>query len=82
MAEADIHETGFCTPFGNFEWLRKPFGLVNALTSFQRAMDNILEGLDAAYPYVDNISVYSNIWHSYLHQEMSLQHFHARTMLG
>ena len=28
MAEADMHKTGFCTPFGNFQWLRMPFGLV------------------------------------------------------
>ena len=68
VAEAHMHKTGFCTPFGNFEWLRMPFGLVNASSSFQRVMDNILIGLDAAYPYIDDIFVYSREWSSHLHQ--------------
>ena len=68
VAEADIHKTGFCTPFGNFEWLRMPFGLVNASSSFQRVMDNILDGLDAAYPYIDDIFVYSKEWRPHLQQ--------------
>lgn len=68
MAQADIHKTVFCTPFGNFEWLRMPSGLVNASSSFQRIIDNILAGLDAAYPYIDDMFVYSMQWKHHLHQ--------------
>ena len=46
----DIHKTGFCTPFGNFEWLRMPFGLVNASSTFQRLMDGALDGIDLSLP--------------------------------
>lgn len=50
VAEADIHKTGFCTPFGNFEWVRMPFGLVNASSTFQRLMDCVLSGTQCSYP--------------------------------
>ena len=44
VAEPDIHRSGFCTPFGNFEWLHMPFGLVNASLTFQRLMDRTSDG--------------------------------------
>jgi len=62
IAEDDIHKTGFCTPFGNFEWLRTPFGLVIASSTFQRLMDDTLHGLDLTYPYIDDVFVYSKGW--------------------
>ncbi len=40
--------TGFITPKGKFEWLRMPFGLKNALSTFQRFMDEVLSECEFA----------------------------------
>ena len=37
-------------------------------SSFWRVMDIILDGLDAAYPYIDDKFVYSKQWRPHLHQ--------------
>ncbi len=66
VAECDVHKTGFCTPFGNFEWVRMPFGLINASSTFQRLMDRVLAGCNCCYPYIDDIFVYSSSWEGHL----------------
>ena len=59
MKASDIAKTAFCTPFGNFEWLRMPFGLVNATATFQRLMDETLAHCQAfTFQYVDDIIIY------------------------
>jgi hypothetical protein len=37
--EDDRHKISFTTPWGNFEYIRMPFGLINASATFYRAMD-------------------------------------------
>ena len=39
IQKKDKHKTTFTTPWGTFEYLRMPFGLLNARATFQRAMD-------------------------------------------
>ena len=56
---ADVPKTAICTPFGLFEFIRMPFGLKNAGQTFQRMMDDVLEGLDCCYVYMDDILVAS-----------------------
>ena len=47
------------TLFGNFEYLYILFGLRNASATFQRRMNNILQGTTNALAYVDDIIVVS-----------------------
>ncbi|BHF82425.1 hypothetical protein SprV_0802556300 [Sparganum proliferum] len=60
VAEGDIPKTAITTPFGLFEFIRMPFGLRNAAQSFQRFIDEILQGLPFAYAYIDDILVASS----------------------
>lgn len=66
MTEADMEKTGFTTAFGNFEWTRMPFGLINASSTFQRLMDKVTSGLKDAAAYIDDVFVFSNSWESHL----------------
>ena len=59
IAEEDRPKTAFITKYGLFQFLRMPFGLVNAPASFQRAMHVVLAGLiwEAVIVYLDDINV-------------------------
>jgi len=59
MHPADIPKTAITTPFGLWEYLRLTFGLRNAGCTFQRLMHRVLSGVDAAFPFVDDILVAS-----------------------
>ena len=56
----DIPKTAVTTPFGLFEFLRMPFGLRNAAQTFQRFIDQVCQGLDNTYAYLDDILVASS----------------------
>ena len=58
MDPGSIPLTAVITPFGLFKYLFMPFGLKNASATFQRHMDNILQGMDNALAYVDDIIVF------------------------
>lgn len=55
----DQPKTAVTTPFGLYEFTRMPFGLRNASQTFQRFLDQVLQGLDFAYAYIDDILVAS-----------------------
>ena len=45
------------TPIGRYRWLKPPFGIKSALEMYQRAMDEMLEGIDHAYAIIDDMLV-------------------------
>lgn len=55
----DIPKTSITTPFGLFEFPFMTFGLRNAAQTFQRFIDEVLQGLDFTYGYLDDILVFS-----------------------
>ena len=59
VRKQDIPKTAVITPFGLFEFMQMPFGLKNAVQTFQRAMDQILQGLDFIFVYLDDVLVAS-----------------------
>ena len=45
MNKEHIERTAFITPYGKYEFLTMPFGLITDPSTFQRLMDKILHGL-------------------------------------
>lgn len=57
MEDASIHKTAFTTEDGHYEFLRLPFGLVNAPSYFQQMINKILGNLrfDRVISYLDDL---------------------------
>ena len=57
---SDIPKMAVITPFGLFEFTEMPFGLRNAVQTFQRFMDKVLRGLPFCYTYIDDLLIASS----------------------
>ncbi len=57
VAIDDIPKTSIITPVGLFEYLITPFGLSNAAQTFQRMMDQTIDGLEGVFAYMDDSQV-------------------------
>ena len=55
-----IKYTAFSTPDGHFEFVRLPFGLMNAPFAFQKYMQQVLGHLPFVSIYLDNFTIHSN----------------------
>ena len=64
----DVPKTAFSVENGHYEYLRMPFGLKNAPSTFQRVMDNILMGIqnEKCAVYMDDIIIYSRTIHEHI----------------
>ena len=67
VADADIPKTGIITPFGLYEYIFMPFGLKNAVQSFQRLMDRLLAD-------IPHTIIYLCRHHSHWHPERGFPH--------
>lgn len=69
VAAEDMEKTAFTTPVGLFEFTVMPFGLRNAPSSFQKAMDSVLAGLKwrTCIVYFDGVLVFSKDFDTHLH---------------
>lgn len=61
LKESDVEKTAFSVNNGKYEFTRLPFGLKNAPSIFQRALDDILREHigKICYIYIDDIIVFS-----------------------
>lgn len=61
LAERDREKTAFSVNNGKYEFCRLPFGLKNASSMFQRAIDDVLREQigKTCYVYVDDVIVFS-----------------------
>ena len=56
-----IPKTAVVTPFGTFEFMRMPFGVMNALSTFQTLIDEVLGDLDCVFVYLDDLLIFSSL---------------------
>ncbi|XP_046827868.1 uncharacterized protein LOC124428160 [Vespa crabro] len=59
MYSNDIQKTAIITPWGLLEYVVMPFGLKNAIQTFQRFIDEIFQDLDFVFVYIDDILIMS-----------------------
>ncbi|GBC25874.2 retroviral-like aspartic protease 1 [Rhizophagus irregularis DAOM 181602=DAOM 197198] len=64
----DQEKTAFITKFGTYEFKVMPFGLCNALATFQRTMDKVLHGIKEKFVlvYLDDIIIYSKTFKDHI----------------
>lgn len=62
MHKDDVCKTAFSTPSGHYEYLRMPFGLKNAPSTFQRLMTIALSGLQGlqCFTYLDDVVIFAS----------------------
>ncbi|CAM5150134.1 unnamed protein product [Natator depressus] len=63
----NLPRKAFTTHLGLYEFTVLPFGLRNALTTFQRLVDGLLVGLgEYAVAYLDDVAIFSDSWADHL----------------
>ena len=60
LGKSSRAKTAFVKPFGKYKFLMVPFGLDQAPAYFQLLMNKVLEGLNFAMTYLDDIIIFSD----------------------
>ena len=54
-------------PYGKYEFVTMPFGLISAPSTFQRLMDEVLDGLhELTVACLDDILIHSQTWDQHM----------------
>ena len=69
-----VPKTAFISNFGKYDYLKVPFGLVQAAAYFQEWMNKVLKDLPFAIAYLDDFIIYSKTAEK--HPDDLLQVFH------
>lgn len=85
LAERDREKTSFSVSGGKYEFCRLPFGLKNAGSIFQRAIDDVLreqiEQNKSCYVYVDDVIIFSKTEDDHIkHVDWVLKSLHDANM--
>ena len=59
LDECSIPKTAFTSPFGKYEYIKVPFGLVEAPAYFQEHITGVLQDFSFAITYLDDIFIFS-----------------------
>ena len=62
----DKEKTAFSSTLGLFQFVRMPFGLINAGATYERMMRKLLNGMTGVANYVDDVIVYSTTWEEHM----------------
>ena len=66
IPEGDIPKTAFVTPDGSYEFLKVPFGLMNAAATMKHGMKKLLKGMKNVAFCWDDILVHTHTWEEHL----------------
>ena len=58
--------SAFVTPQGLYQYCVMPFGMKNAPAIFQRMVNRIVDGLQGCEAYIDDLSIYADLWDEHL----------------
>jgi hypothetical protein len=78
VRDQDVHKMAFQTHDGVMEWVAMPFGMCNALATFQRTMNDILRDFLHKFVivYLDDVCIYSRTPEEHMeHMHLVLQRF-------
>ena len=60
--EKDISKTAFVIPYGCYEFLKMPVGMMNSSATLVRAVRKLFQGMEKVDSYVDNTIVHTLTW--------------------
>ena len=58
--------TGFSTPFGHYQFVKMPFGLVNSGATYEKMMRKLLGNLECIDHYVDDVLEHTRDWSEHM----------------